>query len=160
MAKPIDNELSTAIENEIVKPLGDPRERTRILVDDFSWDNEVAKKIWVFGPDLTGPNVLTNESTGVQHLDKIRDHLLTGFNIDTKEGVMTGEPMRGIKFSIEDAKVHSENACRGNAQIVPTVRRVFYASQLTASPRFQEPMYLVEIQCPDYVKGAVYNVVS
>jgi translation elongation factor EF-G len=35
---------------------------------------------------------------------------------------------------------------RGGGQIIPTARRVFYASVLTAAPRLLEPVYLVEIQ--------------
>jgi len=43
---------------------------------------------------------------------------------------------------------------------VPTARRVFYASFLTAQPALQEPMFLVEIQCPIDVIGGVYQCLN
>lgn len=35
-----------------------------------------------------------------------------------------------------------------------------YASQMTAEPRLMEPIYLVEIQCPQTVVGGVYSVLN
>ena len=54
--------------------------------------------------------------------------------------------MRGIRFNIHDVTLHADAIHRGGGQIIPTARRVFYASQLTATPRLLEPVYLVEIQ--------------
>ncbi|GFU67004.1 elongation factor 2 [Trichonephila clavipes] len=45
-------------------------------------------------------------------------------------------------------------------QIIPTARRVFYASVLTAEPRIMEPVYLVEIQCPESAVGGIYGVLN
>jgi len=58
------------------------------------------------------------------------------FQWATKEGVMVDENMRGIRFNIHDVTLHADAIHRGGGQIVPTARRVFYASQITASPRF------------------------
>merc|ERR1712109_231693 len=73
---------------------------------------------------------------------------------------MVDENMRGIRFNIHDVTLHADAIHRGGGQIVPTARRVFYASQLTASPRFVEPVYLVEIQCPDGAVGGIYQCLS
>jgi len=61
---------------------------------------------------------------------------VAGFDWVTREGVMAEENMRGVQFNINDVKVHSDNMHRGNSQIIPAARRVFYASQLCAKPRF------------------------
>jgi len=53
--------------------------------------------------------------------------------------------MRGIRFNIEDVTLHADAIHRGGGQITPTARRVFFAAELTAKPRFQEPIFLVEI---------------
>ena len=42
-----------------------------------------------------------------------------------------------------------------HGQIMPTSRRVFLAAMLTASPRLQEPRYLVELDCSE---GSVERV--
>ena len=54
--------------------------------------------------------------------------------------------MRGIRFNIHDVTLHADAIHRGGGQIIPTARRVLYASCLTAEPRLLEPIYLVEIQ--------------
>jgi len=73
---------------------------------------------------------------------------------------MTDEQMRGIRFNIMDVALHADAIHRGGGQIVPTARRVFYASQLTASPRFVEPIFRVEIQCPDDAVGGIYQCLA
>ena len=54
--------------------------------------------------------------------------------------------MRGVRFNIYDVTLHTDAIHRGGGQIIPTARRVLYASALTAEPRLMEPVYLVEIQ--------------
>merc|ERR1712224_276120 len=39
-------------------------------------------------------------------------------------------------------------------------RRVFLAAMLTAQPRLQEPIFLVEIQCPENAMGGVYSCLN
>lgn len=54
--------------------------------------------------------------------------------------------MRGVRFNIHDVTLHADAIHRGGGQIIPTARRVLYASVLTAEPCILEPVYLVEIQ--------------
>ena len=68
--------------------------------------------------------------------------------------------MRGIRFNIFDVTLHTDAIHRGGGQIIPTARRVFYACELTAEPRFQEPVFLCEIQCPDDCVGAIYQTLT
>ena len=39
--------------------------------------------------------------------------------------------------------LHADAIHRGGGQIIPTARRALYAAMLAASPRLQEPVYLV-----------------
>ena len=137
--------MSLAIEDDKITSKQDQRERARKLQDDYEWDPNDAKKIWCFGPETTGPNMLVDVTKQVQYLQEIKDSMEAAFQWATKEGVMVDENMRGIRFNIHDVTLHADAIHRGGGQIVPTARRVFYASQLTASPRFQEPVFLVEI---------------
>jgi elongation factor 2 len=43
---------------------------------------------------------------------------------------------------------------------MPTARRVLFACQLSAAPRLQEPIYQVEIQCPENAVGGIYGVLN
>jgi len=160
IAAPIGDDLSQAIEDDKISSKQEQRERARMLQDDYEWDPNDAKKIWCFGPDTTGPNLVVDTTKQVQYLNEIKDSVEAAFQWATKEGVMTDENMRGIRYNIQDVALHADAIHRGGGQIVPTARRVFYASQLTASPRFVEPIFLVEIQCPDDAVGGIYQCLS
>ena len=55
-----------------------------------------------------------------------------------------------MRFNIYDVTLHTDAIHRGGGQIIPTARRVLYASALTAEPRLMEPVYLVEIQVIEF----------
>merc|ERR1712194_827550 len=88
------------------------------------------------------------------------DSMEAAFNWATKEGVLVEENMRGIRFNLQDVTLHADAIHRGGGQIIPTARRAMYASQLLATPRFQEPIFLVEIQCPEEAVGGIYQCLS
>lgn len=69
-------------------------------------------------------------------MNEIKDSFETAFNWATKEGVMSDENMRGIRFNIHDVTLHADAIHRGGGQIIPTARRVMYAAELTACPKF------------------------
>ena len=96
----------------------------------------------------------------VQYLNEIKDSCVAGFQWATKEGVLCDENMRGCRFNIHDVTLHADAIHRGGGQMIPTARRVLYASVITASPRLLEPIYLVEIQCPEVAIGGIYGVLN
>ena len=159
-ARPMEEGLAEAIDEGKVGPRDDPKVRSKILADEFGWDKELAKKIWAFGPDTTGPNMLTDITKGVQYLNEIKDSAVAAFQWATKEGCLAEENMRGIVFEVCDVVLHADAIHRGGGQIIPTARRAMYAAELTAQPRLLEPVYLVEIQCPESAIGGVYNVLN
>ena len=55
--------------------------------------------------------------------------------------------MRNVKFRVIDAEIAKSPMDSPPGQIIPTARRAFYSSFLTASPRMMEPVYYTEIQC-------------
>merc|ERR1711913_13248 len=59
------------------------------------------------------------------------------------------ENLRSVRFNLYDVALHADAIHRGGGQIIPTARRVLYACMLTAEPRLMEPVYQVEIQCPE-----------
>ncbi|XP_006279071.2 elongation factor 2, partial [Capsella rubella] len=59
-----------------------------------------------------------------------------------------------------DVVLHSDAIHRGGGQVIPTARRVIYASQITAKPRLLEPVYMVEIQAPEGALGGIYSVLN
>jgi len=159
-AVPMPDGLSEDIEKGEVNPRDDFKTRGRYLADKYDYDVTEARKIWCFGPDTNGPNLLIDCSKGVQYLNEIKDSVVAGFQWATKEGVMCDENLRAVRFNVYDVTLHADAIHRGGGQIIPTARRVLYASVLTASPRMMEPVYLVEIQCPENAVGGIYGVLN
>jgi len=158
--EPLADELTAEIDAGTLGPKDDPKIRGRALVDKYDWDATDAKKIWCFGPETTGPNILLDQTKGVQYLNEIKDSCVAAFQWASKEGVLCDENMRGIRFRVLDVALHTDAIHRGGGQIIPTARRVYYACQLTAAPRIMEPVYLVEIQCPENAIGGIYGVLN
>ncbi|KAK9826819.1 hypothetical protein WJX81_004081 [Elliptochloris bilobata] len=159
-ARPMEDGLAEAVDEGRIGPRDDPKLRSKILAEEFGWDKDLAKKIWCFGPDTMGPNMLTDITKGVQYLNEIRDSCIAAFQWATKEGVMCEENMRGTVFEVCDVVMHADAIHRGGGQIIPTCRRALYAAALTASPRLCEPVYLVEIQAPEQALGGIYSVLN
>jgi len=159
-AEPFQEGLSEDVEAGKVGARDDPKTRGRFLADNYGWDVTDARKIWCFGPEGTGPNMVVDMTKGVQYLAEIKDSIVAGFQWVTKEGVLSEENMRGCRYNIMDVVLHADAIHRGGGQIIPTARRVFYAAMLTAQPRLMEPVYMVEIQCPEQAIGGVYSVLS
>ena len=63
----------------------DAKERGRHLADKYGWDVGEARKIWCFGPEGTGPNMVVDVTKGVQYLNEIKDSVVAGFQWATKE---------------------------------------------------------------------------
>ena len=102
VAEPMDEELSKAIEDGVVGPKADPKERAKILTEKFDWDKQVAQtKIWCYGPETDGANLVVDSTTvGVQYLIEIKEHVNSAFQWATKEGPLCEENMRGIRFNL------------------------------------------------------------
>ncbi|CAL8074527.1 unnamed protein product [Calicophoron daubneyi] len=159
-ACPLTEEVSTDIDDGKISPKQDLKERGRYLADTHGWDVQEARRIWCFGPESTGPNVVVDVTKGVQYLNEIKDSVVTAFQWATKEGVLCSENMRGVRINIEDVSLHADAIHRGGGQIIGTARRCFYACCLTAKPAILEPVYMVEIQGPDCALGGIYSTLN
>ncbi|CAG7849711.1 Elongation factor 2 Short=EF-2 [Serendipita indica DSM 11827] len=159
-ALPMEEKVSLAIESGRISAREDLKVRARVLADDFGWDIADARKIWAFGPNDSGPNLFVDATKGVQYMEEIKDSLIAGFQWATKEGVCTEEKMRGICFNLIDVVFFSDAIHRGSGQLIPTCRRVCYAACLVATPTLQEPVYIVEIHCPENAIGGIYSCLN
>merc|ERR1712165_346832 len=157
---PLPDGLADEIEEGKVTHKQEAKERSKYLNEKYEWDPNDVRKIWCFGPDVTGPNFVVDVSKGVQYLNEIQDSVVAGFQWATKEGVLCDENMRGCRFDIHDVTLHADAIHRGGGQVIPTARRVLYACMLTSEPRLLEPIFQVEIQCPESAVGGIYGVLN
>jgi len=61
-ASPLGDELSADIEADKITSKMDQKERNRLLSEKHSWDKNDALKIWAFGPETSGPNLLVDKT--------------------------------------------------------------------------------------------------
>jgi len=154
-AEPLGEKLACALEQGKID-LKDPKIMTKQLVEEFDWDKTVVSKVWF----IVGTNCIVDSSHGVQYLHEIKDSIRAAFEWVVNESVLCGEPMRGMRFNLMDALLHSDAIHRGGGQIIPTARRVLYAAMLAASPRLLEPVYMADIQTEQEVVGKVYSFMA
>jgi elongation factor 2 len=159
-AEPLAEEVAKEIEAGNIGPRDDFKLRARLLADEHGWDVTDARKIWCFGPDTTGPNLLVDQTKAVQYLNEIKDSVVSGFQWASREGPIAEEPLRSVRLNILDVTLHADAIHRGGGQIIPTSRRVIYAAMLLAKPALLEPVYLVEIQVPEQAMGGIYGVLT
>src|SRR5262249_38077933 len=132
----------------------------KVLADEFGWDVMEARKLWSFGPDNIGANLLVDTTKSVQYLNEIKDLVTNGFQEVTRRGPLAEEPLRGCRFNIMDVTLHADAIHRGGGQIIPAARRVIQGAVLLGKPSLQEPYYLVEIQCPETAIGGIYSTLA
>jgi len=159
-AEPLNGDLADEIERGSIKANDDFKTRGRYIADTYGWDVGEARKIWCFGPDQIGPNLMVDVTKAAQFLSEIKDSCVAAFQWATKTGPLAEENVRSVRVNIHDVELHADAIHRGGGQIIPTVRRCIYASILTAKPGIMEPIYLVDIQCPESAIGGIYSCLN
>ena len=52
--------------------MDDAKSRSKRLVEEFEWDKDATLKIWSFGPENQGPNILVDLTKGIQYMNETR----------------------------------------------------------------------------------------
>ena len=159
-AQPLDEEMALEMEQGTISMKMDKKELSKQLMAKYDFDKTECQRIWAFGPDGDGPNMIIDSTRGCQFMNEIKDSVVAGFEIVANSGVLCEEGLRGVRFDVHDTTIHSDSAHRGAGQIIPAARRVLYACQLLSAPRLQEPVFLCEITCPNEVAGSVYSCLA
>ena len=95
-AMPMPDGLPDDIDKNEVTPRQEFKARARYLNEKYEYDVTEARKIWCFGPEGTGPNLLIDVTKGVQYLNEIKDSVVAGFQWATKE---VSGPLLFLKLS-------------------------------------------------------------
>lgn len=73
-AEPLAEGFAEEVEDGKIGPKDDPKERAKYLFEKYGWDKDHAgPKLWNFGPENSGPNVLVDATKGVQYMNEIKD---------------------------------------------------------------------------------------
>lgn len=160
VAEPLDKHLDVDLEEGRVTLDDDQQHIDKFFKRRYNWDDLACRSIWAFGPETNSTNILFNDTLPYEVdpklLDQVKAPIVQAFQWTTREGPLCEEPIRGVKFKLQHAKIAPESMNRGGGQIIPTTRKVSFLSFLMAEPRMMEPYLFVEIVAPpDVVRGAV-----
>jgi len=160
VAEPMVDDLSKEIEEGPCGPKAEMKERTKIMKEKFDWDDNDARKIWAWGPETSGANLVVDQTQGVQYLLEIKEHVASAWQWISKEGPLCEENMRSVRMNLMDVTMHADSIHRGAGQIAPPMRRCSFAALMTGQPTLQEPVFLVEITCPQDAMSGVYSCMN
>jgi elongation factor 2 len=160
VAEPLADELSRDIEDGKAGPKADAKERKKLMKEKYEWDENDALKIWAYGPETEGANVVVDKTVAVQYLLEIKEHVNSAWQWITKEGPLCEENMRGVRMNLVDVTMHADAIHRGAGQIAPPMRRCSFAALMTGNPTIQEPVFLVEITVPQDAMSGVYSCMN
>lgn len=84
----MSEKLITEIENGQINSKTDPKTRSRRLVEEFDWDKNDTVKIWSFGPEDCGANILVDTTKQAQYMNEVKDSICSAFQWSTKQGAL------------------------------------------------------------------------
>jgi elongation factor 2 len=158
-AQPINMDLCNDILDKKIGMNQEPKDRSRFLVENYDWDKVKAAKIWDIS-EIESPNMILDDTKGVQYLHEIKDSLKSGFRHSIESGPLCDEPIFGVQFELQDVTLHADAIHRGMGQLLPPTRRAMFATLLTGKPRLLEPYYHIEITCPCDVSSKIYGFLT
>lgn len=87
-SEPLHEDLPNLIENGEISATQDAKERAKRLVDEFGWEKDDTAKIWCFGPENVGPNMVVDITKGVQYMNEIKESMVSSFQWASRLGVL------------------------------------------------------------------------
>jgi elongation factor 2 len=105
-------------------------------------------------------NILVNSRRDIEHLEEVKDMIVSGFNWACETGPLCEQAMRNVGVKLLNAKVHEDPAQRGSAQVSRAVSRAILGSFLTAKPMLLEPFYKIVVSVPTDLMGVCLKILT
>jgi elongation factor 2 len=154
--EPLSPELVELIRSGKVKDSMDDRERAKIL-RDHGWDTDESRGVWLIDERS---NILTEVTKGVQRLSEVKGSITIAFTNSMESGPLAGEPVRGVKITLEDANIHEDPVHFGAGQMIPATRAGIFAGILSANPAILEPLLKLTVKLPVEQVGLINSVIA
>ena len=154
--EPLQEEIVDMIRTGKISEYMDKHAMAKILREK-GWATDESKGVWALDETC---NVLVEVTKGAQYVQEARDTIISGYRWGVKEGPLAYEQMRGLKAKITDVSLHEDPVHRGPAQIMPMMRRAFFAAFLSAQPTLLEPIQRMTAKIPPDLLGEVTSVIS
>lgn len=166
IAEPLDDGLANLLEaGKLNMQHWDAKKIGRFFQTKYDWDLLSARSVWAMGDSPThGTNLLMDDTlpgeVDQSMLNTSQSSIVQGFQWATREGPLCEEPLRSTKLKLLDINLADKPIHRGGGQIIPAARKVVHSSLLTATPRLMEPVYRLQIQCPQDIVSAMEPILK
>lgn len=155
--KPLDQNIVDLIREGELSEILSRRMRRLVLVEKAGWSSKDARDVIAVEQNA---NLLIDNTSGIQYLREVRDHIYSGFHWAVESGPFAGEAVRGVQVTLTDAQLHEDPVHRGPAQMMPATRQALYAALLSAEPTLLEPIYKIQVRIPPEELGNVTGLIS
>ena len=154
---PLEEKVVELIKMKELSEILSRKSRRDVLIQKAGWASSDAREVMAVEENA---NLLIDNTSGVQYLREVRDHVASAFHWTVGSGPLTGEPIRGLKISLDDAQLHEDPVHRGPAQIMPATRQAIFAAMLSAQPTLLEPIYKIQVTLPPQELGNVTGLIN
>lgn len=158
-AEPLQEELIELLESGEYSTR-DMMKLSRMLIDQFGWNSNDARKIWALTPYEKPNCILVDCTVGAQYMNEIKDGVVSGFEYAVENGVLCEEPLRGLRINLVDVVLHADAIHRGVGQLMPASRDCIRACVLANLPTLHEPVYRVTVSTTRDNVGSIYSALS
>tara|TARA_Y100000996_G_scaffold67649_1_gene45640 strand:+ start:11 stop:1312 length:1302 start_codon:yes stop_codon:yes gene_type:complete len=134
-------------QNEI--SMDSPELERRELLMELGMDKASAQNV----KTIIGPNIILDQTKGIQYLNETMELVLEGFEEALVEGSLAREPVQGALIRLLDVKLHEDAIHRGPAQVIPAVRDALQKALIASHARLLEPVQNVRIDVPSEHMG-------
>ncbi|MBW3021197.1 elongation factor EF-2 [Candidatus Woesearchaeota archaeon] len=132
--------------------------------DDALWgaleaqgmDSKTSRKV----RDIYNGNMFIDGTRGIVYINEIIEMVLDMFEDVMRQGPLTRDPCTKVKVTLVDTKLHEDAIHRGPAQMYPAVREGIRGAIMEAKPLLQEPMQILQVDCPTEYTGEVSKLVQ
>jgi hypothetical protein len=107
-AEPLGKQVTEAMDARAIAPHSDVLERAAALSGALGWPATTAQRVWAFGPDAVGPNLMvdaTEGGAGGAGLRLVKDEIVAGFEWVCKVTAPPREPGRATADGVVSAGV-------------------------------------------------------
>ncbi len=123
---------------------------------DCGMDTKEADRV----KDVYDGNIFVDGTRGIVHIGEIMEMVLDMFEDVMRSGGIAGEPVTGVKVTLDDVKLHEDAIHRGPAQLYPAVREGIREAMRQAKPMLLEPMQTLLFEAPEAYMGEISKLIS
>ena len=123
---------------------------------DSGMETKVADKI----RDVYEGNIFIDGTRGIVHIGEIMEMVLDMFEDVCRSGGIAGEPVVGMKVTLDDVKLHEDAIHRGPAQLYPAVREGIRSAMNQAKPFLFEPVQTLLFEAPEEYMGEISKLIN